>query len=96
MTTSERTATTRWRRRALAVPFVVTVAVTAAACGSDAATGTVQVGEPGLVQEPDETVISNPAEPDPTVPTVEEPDVSVVVSNPPPVEVISNPPAPVD
>lgn len=66
---------TRTRRRALAVPFVVTFAAAGAACGGSDAT--VPIGD-----QPETTdVISNPAEPLPSPEGVPN-DELVVIANP--------------
>lgn len=66
---------TRTRRRALAVPFVITLAATGSACGDG--TATIPIGD-----RPDRPgdVVSNPAEPEQR-PTD---DATIVVSNPAP------------
>ncbi len=75
---------TRTRRRALAVPFVITFAAAGAACGTEAKV--VPAGGQPVTTD----VISNPAEPG------SEPEQEVTISNPaePPVETTSNPAEP--
>ncbi len=86
------TPTTR-RRRALALPFVVTVAVTAGACATGSAAPNSE--EPRTDQP--EIIVTNPPEA-PIGGPIDDPGVDGVdvVSNPPEPVVVANPAPPFD